>query len=112
MENTFLPQRHLVDHDYFESYSTISKYVEDTSIYIAGFVVKKNLNKIVCESCKASLICKQNKSTNSLISIKDRGGLVHPSKAVELVCQEAERIFRGEDPLFFNNTKKKTTITE
>ncbi|CAI6359114.1 unnamed protein product [Macrosiphum euphorbiae] len=46
INDTWIPNSHLLDHDYFDSYMNITKFVEDTSEYIAGFVVKKILKLI------------------------------------------------------------------
>ncbi|KAL4113195.1 hypothetical protein QTP88_016863 [Uroleucon formosanum] len=74
-----------IDHDYFENYTKISSFVENTSF----------------------LIQQSHKNPNSLINIKNRGGLVYPSKTVEILCQESEKIFRSKSPLFFNQSKNK-----
>jgi len=44
---------------------------------------------------------------NSLISIKNRGGLIFPSNNVVKVCQETERIIRSHPVTYFNNVKNK-----
>lgn len=67
-------------------------------MYISGFIVKKLFKKIECESCQKCLIQQSDKNPNSLIKIKNRGGLLYPSKAVEVLCQESEKIFRSESP--------------
>jgi hypothetical protein len=37
-----IPQQDInIDHDYFENYTKISSFIEDTSIFIGGFIVKK-----------------------------------------------------------------------
>lgn len=42
LESTWLPQRNVfIHHDYFENYTKISSFVEDTSMYISGFIIKK-----------------------------------------------------------------------
>lgn len=106
IDDNWKPESHLSDHDYFESDTNITKFIEDTSHYIAGFVVKKISKLIQCSTCLASLT---TNSTNSsiLISIKNRGGLIFPSKSVVLVCQEVERIIRSHPPTYFNNDKNK-----
>lgn len=53
------------------------------------------------------MIQQSHKNPNSLINIKNRGGSLYPSKAVEILCQESEKIFRSESPLFFNKSKNK-----
>jgi len=46
LESTWLPQKNIyIDHDYFENYTKISSFVEDTSMYIGGFIVKRLLKK-------------------------------------------------------------------
>jgi len=95
-----------LDHDNFDSYINITKFVEDTSEYIAGFVVKKILKQITCSTCQASLTISSN-NCNSLISVKNRGGLIIPSNNVIKVCQETERIIRSHPLIYFNNVKNK-----
>lgn len=95
-----------MDHDYFDSYINITKFIEDTSEYIAGFVVKKILKQITCSTCQASLTVSSN-NCNSLISIKNRGSLIIPSNNVVKVCQETESIIRSHPVIYFNNVKNK-----
>lgn len=106
-DDIWKPEVHLWDHDYVESCINISKYVEDTSQYIAGFVIKKILKCINCSTCQASLINNFNENMNTLITIKNRGGLIFPSNSVVLVCQETERFIRNFPPTYFNNNKNK-----
>lgn len=108
IDDTCQPEVHLLDHDYFESYMNISKYVGDTSQYIAGFVIKKILKSITCSMCQASLITNNsNYNRSTLISIKNRGSLIFPSRSVVLVCQETERLIRSYPPTYFNSNKNK-----
>ncbi|KAL4089734.1 hypothetical protein QTP88_024706 [Uroleucon formosanum] len=60
LNETWVTNSQILDHDYFNSYINITKFVEDTSEYIAGFVVKKILKQITCSTCKASLIISSN----------------------------------------------------
>jgi len=87
----------------------ITKFVEDTSEYIAGFVVKKILKLITCSFCQASPTINSN-NCNSLISIKNRGGLIFPSNNVVKVCQETERIIKSHPVTYFNNVKNKIIL--
>jgi len=58
--------------------------------------------------CQASLITNNsNDNRNTLLTIKNRGGLIFPSKSVVLVCQETERLIRSYPPTYFNNNKNK-----
>jgi len=47
--------------------------------------------KIVCDTCKDSLTSTSHESM--LAQIKDRGGLKKPSKCLQTVCIESEKIF-------------------
>ncbi|KAF0751335.1 Uncharacterized protein FWK35_00022449, partial [Aphis craccivora] len=94
LNETWVKNSHILDHDYFDSYINITKFIEDTSEYIAGFVVKKILKQITCSTCQASLTVSSN-NCNSLISIKNRGSLIIPSNNVVKVCQETESIIRS-----------------
>lgn len=91
------------DHDYFTSVQRISAYTEDVSVYISGFIVKKLQNKISCDICKNSLLSIIQES--KLAQIKDRGGLQKPSKCLQTVCIESEKIFRQYSNDFVNQKK-------
>lgn len=82
----------LHDHDYFSVVYNMSAYVEDVSVYIAGFVTLKLQKKIDCNYCKSFLTTKEHVS--KLAFIKDRGGLQKPSTDVQTVCIETEKVFR------------------
>ncbi|KAF0744225.1 Uncharacterized protein FWK35_00018403 [Aphis craccivora] len=100
LNSHWLPKRHLDDHDYFETYINVTKYMEDTCHYIAGFVVKKLLKKVDCQFCQNSLIkagC-NNDNENSLITLKNQGGLIIPSKSVKTMAHE---------PIYFSSTRNK-----
>jgi len=108
LNSHWLPERHLDDHDYFETYINMTKYnMEDTCHYIAGFVVKKLLKKVDCQSCQNSLIKPGYDNENSLTSLKNRGELIIPSKSVKTICEEVKRIFRAHEPIYFSNTRNK-----
>ena len=87
-----LPENKIVDHDYFGNINNINGYVEDVSVYIAGFIAMKILKKTSCEYCKTFLI--MTKHDSKLANIKDRGGLIKPSTDVQTVCIETEKVFR------------------
>jgi len=91
------------DHDYFGSAARISSYVEDVSIYIAGFVAMKLEKKIFCDTCRDCLISTSHES--KLAQIKDRGGLKKPSKCLQTVCIESEKIFMQYSTEFINKKK-------
>jgi len=81
-----LPENKIVDHDYFGNINNINGYVEDVSVYIAGFIAMKILKKTSCEYCKTFLI--MTKHDSKLANNKDRGGLIKPSTDVQTVCIE------------------------
>lgn len=47
--------------------------------------------KLSCDVCK---ICLTSTSHGKLAEIKDRGGLKKPSKCLQTVCVESEKVFR------------------
>jgi len=91
------------DHDYFTSVQRINAYTEDVTVYISGFVAKKLQNKISCDICKNYLLSIIQES--KLAQIKDRGGLLKPSKCLQTVCIEAEKIFKQYSTDFVNPKK-------
>jgi len=91
------------DHDYFTSVQRIIAYTEDVSVYISGFIAKKLQNKISWDTCKSSLLSIIQES--KLAQIKDRGGLQKPSKFLQIVCIEAEKIFKQYSNDFVNQKK-------
>lgn len=82
------------DHDYMPSMTSLSKFVDNVVVYIAGFVVRSLQSELHCEICLASLISVSQEdvcqSDYGLIDIKDRGGLISPSPDVVAVCKSAE----------------------
>jgi hypothetical protein len=70
---------------------SMGQYMEDVVAYIAGFVVRKLKKAITCEIW-ASVLYNDCISNNSLINIKNRGGLVLPSDDVVTICKYSERM--------------------
>jgi len=91
------------DHEYFNSIQRISTFVEDVSIYIAGFVVKKVETRITCNICLSFLYA--NTHPSKLALQKDRGGLRKASIDVQTICIETEKIFREYINDFLNKKK-------
>lgn len=81
------------DHDYYQRLIKLNSYIEDISIYIAGFVVMKMYRLVECDTCKKHLIT--NTQASKLGQIKDRGALMKPSLDVQTICIETEKVFRG-----------------
>ncbi len=81
--------------------STLSLFVENIVVYIAGFVAKKMKNKLDCDVCKSALITTDNEYMSfredfCLLADKDKGGLCKPSEDLVIVCKIAERMIRQE----------------
>ena len=87
---------------------SISYYKEAILGYIAGFVVRKIVGKISCPECANALHFDSSKGTIqdhhyshftglpylSLISLKNCGGLILPSKGVFQILVKSEKAFR------------------
>ena len=65
--------------------------------YISGFVARKLLAKLRCDSCKYALIAHGKEETlyTTLLSIKSRGGLICPSESLRKVVSVCERMLRS-----------------
>lgn len=60
--------------------------------YLAGFVVKKIKEKVCCPGCLEAISCEEIESeSHKLIQRKSRGGLIYPTRSVQLVCEKIER---------------------
>lgn len=55
--------------------------------------MRKILRKLKCEEC-INIISSDNVGNSCLISIKDKGGLLWPSKGVFKICKLCEQIFK------------------
>ena len=81
--------------------SSISVYKESILEYIGGFIVRKLVNKITCEVCCLALIgtkiflSTSNTIIKSLTTVKDRGGLIYPSRDVSKILKVSEMVFKG-----------------
>lgn len=87
-------EEHPVDQDYSGSFSSLaSSLVNDIVCYIVGYIVQKMVPSIKCNICITALTsASATTQALSLISFKDRGGLVYPSEDVIQICQQAEKI--------------------
>ena len=84
------------DHDYTQvsCYPNLSEFQSSVMEYIAGFAVKMASRKITCKIC-LDTICEQNKHLGyELVHTKDRGGLLHVSPSVRIVCKTTEQAIR------------------
>ena len=75
---------------------TLTKFVEDIVEYISGWLARSLQKKLKCTDCALALTSTQAAPTpNSLISVKDRGGLLFPSYSVKKICKVSERRYRS-----------------
>lgn len=89
------------DHDYFSTVIHLTPLVEDITVYIAGFVVKKVSQSITCAFCCRQLVA--DTETNSfLLKHLNRGKLVNPSLSVINICQYLERSLREQKSNLFS----------
>lgn len=72
-----------------------SGFTSDVVGYMAGFVARKVHKKMCCDDCDSKLFADDgNPCPNDLINLRDRGGLVRPSKPVIRICQQTEIAFK------------------
>lgn len=89
-----------IDHDYMPNVRSLSCYVDNVVVYIAGFVSRAVREHISCTLCQAALVVTKDRNDvcrrdTGLFALKDRGGLVMPSTDVVAVCKIAERCVRA-----------------
>ena len=70
----------------------LSEYSEEVVKYISGFNSKKLKRSIKCKAYTASLT--DDNSQCLLVEQKSRGGLLHPSKDVIVICTICTKIFK------------------
>lgn len=66
--------------------------------YIAGWVVRKVLQRLGCQQCREVLVASSStgfRSDLNLLRLKDKGGLVVPSEGVSEIVKAAELCLRG-----------------
>lgn len=95
-----------IDEEYLEYFTNLSPYVENVVSYISGFVMKKILLKVNCNTCKNYLQCGKTKDSIALINQKNRGKLVVPHPDVTAICCYAEKIIRA----FKEDLQRKKTV--
>lgn len=102
------------DHTYITEYESLTLYVDNAVVYIAGFVARHVGKTTKCSSCKAALtISEGNELHFTLINVKNNGGLKTPSSDVIIICKTSEKIIRqvtGLIPLFEQRIKLKLTL--
>lgn len=67
--------------------------------YIAGFVVRQVMKQLSCDVCRNSLVCEAVPASfcesYHLLTLKNKGGLMIPSKGAVKVIRTAEHCIRG-----------------
>jgi len=91
----FEPLQFTTDHDYCHI-AHLSLFVTNVLEYIAGWVVRRLSPEIACSECLSALVVTANDSghTDSLLVIKNNGGLVKPSAGVIAVVTHVEKVLR------------------
>lgn len=109
--------------DEFESLDpTLTEFQDSAITYIAGFVKRKLQSEVKCLLCTEVINSTPSSiSYNSLISRKDRGGLMYPSDDLIKICQVTEskiqdirtndKLFNDKQILHRINLKTVSTIT-
>ena len=84
-----------VDHDYC-AIRSLSLFVSNVVEYISGWVIRKLSPQIACGDCVNALLATADGTshTDSLLEIKNHGGLVKPSAGVVTVVKHAEKVLR------------------
>jgi len=84
------------DHDY--SSPMLNSLVQNSVVYIAGWVVRKILKSLTCDTCRQSLVTvdhpKDFTSAYHLLTVKNNGGLVVPSEGCVKTLFAAEKAVR------------------
>lgn len=71
----------------------LSQFSDSITDYISGAVVTYLIKSIKCNTCVKALVSNdENKA--SLISLRDKGRPIHPSKTVTKICWLCERVIR------------------
>ncbi|XP_041918899.1 uncharacterized protein LOC121683349 [Alosa sapidissima] len=98
------------DHSYLPT--RFGGLVENTLVYIAGFVVRQVLRKLSCDVCHVSLVGEAVPSlfdkSYHLLALKNNGGLVIPSQGTVKVLRAAERVIRQASAM---QAPKVSTVT-
>lgn len=85
------------EQDEIPSTSQLSLYVDDTVQYMAGWISRQLQCRLKCMDCALALTSAgPSLDENSLLSIKDNGGLIYPSVSVVRICKKAETLIRAK----------------
>ena len=94
-DNPFIVEDQIfMEHDY-AGWTQHTSLVDNATGYIAGWIVRKVLPKLKCDTCRACLLAaaipRQHLKSYQLLSLKNNGGLVIPSTGTVTIVQSAEK---------------------
>lgn len=81
------------DHDYVTTLSQLTSltgFQQSVTEYIAGFVMRKAIKLLKCETCCSVLSKPNSNRLFKLVNIKDKGGLIRVSEDILRVCETTE----------------------
>ena len=93
-ESTICKSQHEEDLSDAPNIPFLSEFKTAAISYIAGYVVRMVEKKITCSTCCEALGSKDHQAESSFLSLKDKGGLVKPTKSVINVCIATELCFQ------------------
>ena len=84
------------DHDYVQVtlFPALTEFQSSVMEYIAGFVVKMATKRITCKVCQDTIQEQNHQLGYKLVEAKDRGGLLHVSPSVRIICKTTEQAIR------------------
>lgn len=88
----------VLDFDHFcKTLPQLTEFCDQVITYISGYVVRAIQKQIKCDECKNALVLQkpENDRTYELVTFKDKGGLVYPTKDVIQICKVAELEIRN-----------------
>jgi hypothetical protein len=89
-----------VDNAFHHCSALLDAMLQNTLVYIAGWVVRKMFEHLRCETCRLSLISTEMPTeyyeSYHLLTLKDNGGLVVPSHAVVKIVTVADKVVREQ----------------
>lgn len=85
-----LDTENIDDHTYCIPFPWMTEYKNEVIRYIAGYILRKLMKTLHCTECVNALKEQHTCTSNSLINIKSRGFLLHPSKDLVYICKQAE----------------------
>ena len=87
------------EHDYsiVSHLPALSEFQTAVLEYIAGFTVKMAIKLLKCCTCAIAVLEPCDHSKFKLVSMKDRGGLIHVNENVKVVCEMAELTIQKND---------------